>query len=171
MTPMRLSNPSDLERLWGADWLSSYKTRHLQPSPSHTFPHTPHSMGPVAWFLKISPNPRSASGNGSPSAVSRLSSLVRRSSARPCEPGGKPRQTPPLSVSWDAQLEVSRPLTRSVSWSVEIEVFIIPARECALDDSDPPCVISAQGCAPDDCASTASTMTSTSSSSPARKIL
>jgi len=139
MTPIRLSIPlifrnsggltGGVPKQWGADWLSSFKP-DIFNLIFYTFPHTPHSMDPVAWFLKISPTPRSASSNGSPSAVSRLSSLVRRSSTRPCKPDGKSRQNPPLSVSWDTHIEVSRPLTRSVSWSAEVEVIIIPAREC-----------------------------------------
>jgi len=96
-------------------------------------------MDPVAWFLKIPPDPRSPnSSTSSPSSGvgSMLSSIFPRSSVRPSGPDGKPRQKLARNVSWNPHVEVWRPTSRSVTWSTQVEVFIIPARECALPGND-----------------------------------
>jgi len=116
-------------------------------------------MDPVAWFLKIPPDPRSPNSNtSSPLSLGRtgsspssgvgsmLSSLFlrswseeglrRKSSVRPSGPDGKPRQKPARTVSWNPHVEVWRPTARSVTWSAQVEIFIIPARECAVPGND-----------------------------------
>jgi len=97
-------------------------------------------MDPVAWFLKIPPDPRSPnSSTSSPSSSigSRVLSFFPRSSVRTPGPDGKPRQKLARNVSWNPHIEVWRPTSRSVTWSAQVEIFIIPARECAVPGNTP----------------------------------
>jgi hypothetical protein len=71
--------------------------------------------------------------------MSKLSSLLLRSSVRPSGQDGTLRQRPPRTVSWNTHIEVWRQPARSITWSTQVEVFTIPAREerpSSEDDED-----------------------------------